>query len=78
MVTEVRLGRSPGQIPAHPQLPGRVGVSVSQAGVVEAPGRPHKVSLGSVSVGAPAHPATPVQPLPTTLLILSPASLPRF
>lgn len=75
MVTGVLLGRSPGQIPAPPQLPHRVGVSVSQAGVAEAPERPLMVSPGSVPVGALAHPVTPILPLPTALLILNPASL---
>jgi len=50
-------------------------VSVSQAGVAEAPERPLTVSPGSAPVGGPAHPVTPVWPLPTTLPILNPASL---
>ena len=62
-------------LPPPPQLPHRVGVSVSQAGVAEAPERPLTVSPGSAPVGAPAHPVTPVLALPTTLLILNPASL---
>ena len=60
-------------LPPPPQLPHRVGVSVSQAGVAEAPERPLTVSPGSAPVDAPAHPVTPVLALPTTLLILNPA-----